>query len=57
MTGTLGYVINTIGTILDEIEKKNKKYRLEREMTNRFLRRRQISEKLRVRVSLYLDYI
>lgn len=40
MTGILSYVINTIGIILDDIEKKNKKYRLERERTNRFLKRR-----------------
>ncbi|KRX04286.1 Cyclic nucleotide-binding protein [Pseudocohnilembus persalinus] len=57
MTGTLGYVISTIGQILDNIEKKNKKYRLERERTFRFLNKKEIPEKLKERVTLYLDYV
>lgn len=39
MTGIFGYVLNTIGMILTDIEKKRKKHKLEREMMNRFMKK------------------
>lgn len=43
--------------ILGENEKKTKKYKLEKEMTNRFMKKRKINDSLRERVYLYLDYL
>lgn len=43
--------------ILGDNEKQNKKYKLEKEMTNRFMKKKQLPEKLRERISLYLDYL
>jgi len=42
-----GYSINTIGMILQKIELKNKKYKDETYLVNRFLKRNKIPENLK----------
>lgn len=39
MTGIFGYVLNTIGMILEDLERKSKIYKQERGMTNRFMKK------------------
>lgn len=40
LTGIFAYILNTIGMILEKLEKNSKKFKSERESTNRFLKKR-----------------
>lgn len=53
MTGIFGYVLNTIGMILEDLERKSKIYKQERGMTNRFMKKRQLPQPMRERITLY----
>lgn len=57
LTVIFAYILNTIGMILENLEKKSKKFKQEREMTNRFLKKRLIPPNIKERVALYLDYV
>ncbi|KRW99020.1 Zinc finger, CCHC-type [Pseudocohnilembus persalinus] len=57
MTGIFGYVLNTIGMILSDIEKKTQQSKLDRQMLNRYMKKKKLPEKLKEKLSLYLDYI
>lgn len=57
MTGIFGYVLNTIGMILEDLERKSKIYKQEREMTNRFMKKRMIPQAMRERITLYQEYL
>ncbi|KRX00264.1 Cyclic nucleotide-binding protein [Pseudocohnilembus persalinus] len=57
MTGVFGYALNTIGSIINETNKRKKIYNQERRALNRFFKKKQIPSKLRERITLYLDFI
>ncbi|KRX05237.1 hypothetical protein PPERSA_06871 [Pseudocohnilembus persalinus] len=56
MTGVYGYVLNTIGIILNEKNKKKQDYKKQREMLIRFFKKRKFPEKLKERITLYLEF-
>jgi hypothetical protein len=57
MSGVFGYILNTIAMILEDINRKEKLLKLERERLNRFMKKRKINLKLRERVTSYLEYL
>ncbi|KRX00745.1 Cyclic nucleotide-binding protein [Pseudocohnilembus persalinus] len=56
-TGVFGYALNTIGMILQEVNKKKKQYNSQRQRVNRFFVQRKIPQQLRQRITLYLDFV
>ena len=50
MTGVFGYALNTIGMILQDLDKKTKKNKLEKQLINRFLRNKKINENMKEKV-------
>lgn len=56
-TGVFGYTLNLIGTIINDITKKSKEYNNERRVMNRFFKKKNIPEKLRERITLYLEFM
>jgi hypothetical protein len=57
LTGVFGYMLNTIGMILEDISKKENQIKMERERVGRFFRKRNINHSLRERVTSYLEYL
>ncbi|KRW98950.1 Cyclic nucleotide-binding protein [Pseudocohnilembus persalinus] len=55
--GCFGYALSTIGTILNDINKKNGQFKAERTRINRFIKKNNISQQLKERIQLYLDYL
>lgn len=56
MTGIFGYMLNTIGNIVTDLNKKSKEHKNDRYTANRFFNKRKIPEKLRERIILYLEF-
>lgn len=56
-TVIFGYIINTIGNILEKIQEKNSKFEKEKQIINRFFLKHQTNIALRTRVEKYIEYI
>jgi hypothetical protein len=57
MSMMFGYILNTIGNIMDEMSAKQQLWKRERESVNRFIKKRKIPDKLKDRVVSYLEYL
>jgi hypothetical protein len=57
MALVFGYMLNTIGDIMDDIGRQKKLLKLERERVNRFMNYRKIPDRLKERVVSYLEYL
>lgn len=55
--GCFGYGLNTIGNILNDINRKNSQFKAERVRINRFIKKNNITAKLKERIQLYIDYL
>ncbi|KRX00263.1 Cyclic nucleotide-binding protein [Pseudocohnilembus persalinus] len=56
LTGVFGFALNTIGNIINNLNKKSKVINQKRMVVNKLFQRRQISAKLREKVTLYLEF-
>lgn len=52
-----GYVLNTIGMLMGDLNKKTKHKKTEREIVNRFLEQKKITPELKERIQYYFDYL
>ncbi|KRX01043.1 Cyclic nucleotide-binding protein [Pseudocohnilembus persalinus] len=57
MTGIFSYVLNTIGMILEKIDRKNKKFTEDKQASNIFMKKKRIPPALRERVVLYIEHV
>jgi flagellar biosynthesis/type III secretory pathway ATPase len=53
--GIFGFVLNSIGQILDQKNQKKRQFNNDMETINRFMRKRKISEEIRVEVREYME--
>ncbi|KRX09050.1 Cyclic nucleotide-binding protein [Pseudocohnilembus persalinus] len=57
LCGVFGYALNTIGMILQEINKNNYKQKKERALINKFIDRKNITRDLKLKIQNYVDYL
>jgi hypothetical protein len=55
--GMFAYVVSTIGDILDQINKFDKQNKIEMSLLNKYIKRKNISKRLRTHILDYLGYI
>ena len=55
--GTFAYTMNCIGVILDEQNKKQKEYKRDLEIINKYMRKNNLKNELQQKVSNFLEYL
>ena len=55
--GTFAYTMNCIGVILDEQNKKQKEYKRDLEVINKYMRKNNLKKDLQQKVSNFLEYL